>query len=57
MKAYEKEVQKQLEMEALGDELDFLDDEEFSFLGNGGFLTDDDWLEDEFDEDEDLTFD
>ena len=57
MKAYEKEVQKQLEMEALGDELDFLDDEEFPFLGNGGFLTDDDWLEDEFDEDEDLPFD
>ena len=27
MKAYEKELQKQMEMEALGDELDFLDDD------------------------------
>jgi len=56
MKAYEKEFEKQMELDLLEDALDFLDDDEFPFLGNGGFLTDDDWLEDEFDEDEDLPF-
>ena len=53
MLAYEKKLQEQMELDFLDDD----DDDEFPFWGIGDFLADDDWLEDEFDEDEDLPFD